>query len=93
MLPLFAVLALIALLAVPMRRVSPRQGRFTKLIPAVLVFIGYFIALEFCRDRMADGDLSPAFGLWWVHGLFAAAGTVLFRAGSEGFRLRLPQSA
>ena len=45
--------------------VSPRQGRFTKLLPAVLVYIGYFIALEFCRDRMADGDLSPAFGLWW----------------------------
>ncbi|MEC8331842.1 MAG: LptF/LptG family permease, partial [Pseudomonadota bacterium] len=87
------LIPVIALIAVPMSRVSPRQGRFTKLLPAVLVYIGYFIALEFCRDRMADGDLSPAFGLWWVHGLFAAAGTVLFRAGPEGFRLRLPQSA
>ena len=87
------LIPVIALIAVPMSRVSPRQGRFTKLLPAVLVYIGYFIALEFCRDRMADGDLSPAFGLWWVHGLFAAAGTVLFRADPEGFRLRLPQSA
>ena len=87
------LIPVIALIAVPMSRVSPRQGRFTKLLPAVLVYIGYFISLEFCRDRMADGDLSPAFGLWWVHGLFAAAGTVLFRAGPEGFRLRLPQSA
>ena len=46
------LIPVIALIAVPMSRVSPRQGRFTKLLPAVLVYIGYFIALEFCRDRM-----------------------------------------
>ena len=87
------LIPVIALIAVPMSRVSPRQGRYTKLFPAVLVYIGYFIALEFCRDRVADGNLSPVFGLWWVHALFAVAGVVLFRAGPEGFRLRLPQTA
>ena len=87
------LIPVIALIAVPMSRVSPRQGRYTKLFPAVLVYIGYFIALEFCRDRVADGDLSPVFGLWWVHALFAVAGVVLFRAGPEGFRLRLPRTA
>ncbi|MEC7605743.1 MAG: LptF/LptG family permease, partial [Pseudomonadota bacterium] len=87
------LIPVIALIAVPMSRVGPRQGRYTKLFPALLVYISYFIALEFCRDRVADGDLSLVFGLWWVHALFAVAGVVLFRAGAEGFRLRLLQTA
>lgn len=92
----FSVLLLIpviTLIAVPMSRINPRQGRFAKLFPAVLVYIGYFIALEFSRDRMADGDLSPVFGLWWVHLLFIVAGILLLRAGPEGFRFRLRQIA
>ena len=86
------LIPMITLIAVPISRVSPRQGRFTRLFPALLVYLAYFIALEFCRDLMADGDISPMVGLWWVHLLFFVAGTLLLRAGPEGFKLRLRQT-
>lgn len=72
------LIPVIALMAVPLSRVNPRQGRFGKLVPAALVYALYFVLLQVCRERVADGSLSPLLGLWWVHVLFLAAGIALF---------------
>ena len=83
------LIPVITLIAVPMSRVKPRQGRYSKLFPAALIYVAYFISLEFCRDRVAEGELNPALGLWWVHLVFIAVGLFLFWSGPGGVRLKL----
>jgi len=68
------LIPVITLIAVPMSRVNPRQGRYSKLFPAAMIYVLYFVALEFCRDRIAEGEFSPLIGLWWIHLIFIAWG-------------------
>lgn len=75
-LPLF--IPVLALLAVPLSRVSPRQGRFARLVPAVLLYLLYFGLLLVSREQLARGNLPGWLGLWWVHLLFGLLGWGLF---------------
>lgn len=84
-LPFMCLVAI--LLAVPLSRVQPRQGRFLKLLPSVMLFLFYVVLLVAVRQWVERGKLSPAFGPWWVHLLFAAIGTWMMF--SEEIRLRL----
>ncbi len=67
----------VTVLAVPLARVNPRQGRFLKLLPAILLYMAYLALLIAMRGQLEKGRLPPALGLWWVHGLFLAIGLVL----------------
>lgn len=67
----------VTVLAVPLARVNPRQGRFLKLLPAILLYMGYLALLIAMRGQLEKGRLPPALGLWWVHGLFLAIGLLL----------------
>ncbi len=69
---------ILALLAVPLSRVSPREGRFARIVPALLLWLVYFSLLMAGRDWLADGILPPALGLWWIHAAFALLGIALF---------------
>ncbi len=60
-----------AVLAAGMSRVPPRQGRFSRILPAVGVFLGYYLLLVVGRDALADGVFPGAVGLWPIHGFFA----------------------
>ncbi|MGV3592020.1 MAG: LPS export ABC transporter permease LptF [Gammaproteobacteria bacterium] len=82
---LVLLIPVMALLAVPLSRVSPREGRFARIVPAILVYIVYFALLLAARDRLAEGELPPVVGLWWIHLLFIAGGWALFTG-----RLALP---
>jgi lipopolysaccharide export system permease protein len=86
---------IVTLMAVPLSRVNPRQGRFLKLLPAILLYMAYLTILIAARGALERGKIPPALGLWWVHGIFLAIGLVLLyweplrlkmksrRAGSE----------
>jgi len=78
--------ATLAMLAVPLSEVRPRQGRHTRLVPAALVYVIYFALLEFCRDAVANGASPLAF--WLVHALFLAPGALAMRQGRETGLLR-----
>jgi lipopolysaccharide export system permease protein len=67
-LPLLVLI--VALLAVPLSRVNPRQGRFLKLLPAILLYMAYLALLIAARGALEKGRIPPALGLWWVHGVF-----------------------
>lgn len=73
------LIPIITLIAVPMSKVDPRQGRYSKLIAAALIYASYFLLLQFTRDLVAEGDLNAVIGLWWVHGLFVVIGFILYR--------------
>ena len=65
---------IVTLMAVPLSRVNPRQGRFLKLLPAILLYMAYLTILIAARGALEKGKLPPALGLWWVHGIFLAIG-------------------
>jgi len=71
------------LIAVPigfaLARVRPRQGRFARIVPAVLAFLAYYFVLLVNRNGLAVGHISNAIGMWPAHAAFAAAGIVLLR--------------
>lgn len=68
----------VTLLAVPLSQVNPRQGRFLKLLPAILLYMAYLALLIGARGQMDKGRIPPNLGLWWVHGLFLLIGLALF---------------
>lgn len=72
---------IVAFFAVPLSRVNPRQGRFLKLLPAVMLYMAYLVMLVSARSWMESGRTPAALGLWWVHGVFLVIGLGLnFRA-------------
>lgn len=77
------------LIAVPLSAVDPRQGRFGKMFPAILLYLGYFLLLLASRRVLADGKLPIELGLWWVHITMAIIGVVLIaRDRKMGTELR-----
>lgn len=60
---------LLAMLAVPLSALRPRQGRYLTLLPAVLVYIVYIDLLLIARRWLEEGRVPAVIGLWWVHGV------------------------
>ncbi|MCE3251075.1 MAG: export transporter permease LptF [Cellvibrio sp.] len=63
--PLMVLIA--TLLAVPLSKTNPRQGRYLKMLPAILIYIFYLAFLINARGAIAEGDLSVWLGVWIVH--------------------------
>lgn len=70
-------LPFLVLIAVPLSAVDPRQGRFGRMLPALLLYLGYFLLLLASRRVMEDGKLPSYIGLWWVHLVMLLVGTGL----------------
>ena len=85
--PLMALL--LALLAVPLAELSPREGRYARIGYAILVYFIYVNLLTAARSWLEKGSLAPMPGLWWPHvGLFILALLLLLRqAYPAAFRL------
>jgi len=62
----------LALLALPLGRLRPRQSRFARVWIAVLLFALYANVLQVAALWLERGVTPPPLGLWWVHGLAAA---------------------
>jgi lipopolysaccharide export system permease protein len=77
----------VTLIAVPLSRVNPRQGRFIKLLPAILLYMAYLSLLIAGRSALEKQQIPMALGLWWIHGLFLLIGLLLLYW--EPLRLRL----
>lgn len=68
-------LLVLALLAVPLSRSSPREGRYARIGIGLLIYICYANALSVARVWIEREQIPPWLGLWWVHaaiGLLAA---------------------
>lgn len=72
------LIPVIAVMAIPLSRVNPRQGRFTRLVPGMLLSFIYVISLSAARAAVEKQQLSTDVGLWWVHGIFVAIAFLLF---------------
>jgi lipopolysaccharide export system permease protein len=70
---------ILTFIAVPMSAVNPRQGKFAKMLPALMLYLGYFILMIVGKSWINDGKVPPTIGLWWVHvtGLFMGSFLIL----------------
>jgi lipopolysaccharide export system permease protein len=83
------VLALVLMvLAVPLARLRPRQGRFGRIGIAILAYFVYSQLLAASRAWVESGVVPDYIGLWWVHGLALCIGLVLLARESPPWRAR-----
>ncbi|PMR69250.1 LPS export ABC transporter permease LptF [Halomonas heilongjiangensis] len=68
---------ILTLLAMPLSRVNPRQGRFAKLLPAIFLHVAYLSLLLAALDAIGRGALPAAVGMWPIHGAFLALGLAM----------------
>lgn len=80
---------LLTLIAVPLSRVNPRQGKFGRMAPAILIYLGYFMLLMATKRALAAERLPEYIGLWWIHvGLLFVGASLLMRDRPLGLKLR-----
>lgn len=84
---------ILTLIAVPLSVVNPRQGKFAKMFPALMMFLGYFILLTSARSAMDDGKIAPEVGLWPIHLTALFLGwSLLIKSRGSGKRLKARMS-
>lgn len=86
------MLMVLAVLAVPLGRSSPRQGRFAGLGAGILIYISYANLLGASRVWLVRGKVPAFVGMWWVHLLFAAGALILLGFRYGGWRMRVRSS-
>jgi lipopolysaccharide export system permease protein len=85
-------LIVLGLLAIPLSRTAPRDGRYARLGTALFIYIIYIDSLSIGRVWVERGFVSDAIGLWWVHALVALIAVWMFaREGGWFMRGRIVQ--
>lgn len=90
------ITVVLGILAVPLARLRPRQGRHARVVWAVLLFAVYAGLLSAGRTMLERGETPQLLGLWWVHAaavLLALAMLGLPRLGELRARRRAGRSA
>lgn len=67
----------LTLVAVPLSRINPREGKYAKLLPAILLYIIYANFIFVSRDWMMSGKIPWWIGIWWLHLTVALLGLFL----------------
>jgi lipopolysaccharide export system permease protein len=57
----------LTVLAVPLARLKPRQGRYSRVWLAVVVYLVYSNLISLGQAWIARGAIPVALGLWWTH--------------------------
>jgi lipopolysaccharide export system permease protein len=88
--PLMALVMM--MIAVPLAKLRPRQGRFGKIGLAVLTYFIYYYLLIAARASLEAGSVSTLAGLWWVHIAGLAFAFLLLKPDVVRWRPRLAAS-
>ena len=83
---------ILSLLAVPLGRSSPREGKYARIGLGLLIYVIYVNTLTFARAWVERGLAPDWLGTWWVHGLLAAL-TLVMLAKQSGIGVRAPRRA
>jgi len=63
------VVLVVALLALALSKTNQRSGRYIKMLPAVLIYLLYIVAITGVRNKI-EMETQPPLMIWLVHGLF-----------------------
>ena len=72
------MMIILAILAVPLSKTAPRQGRYAKIALAIFLYIVYSNLLVVAMNWVRKGVVDPIIGMWWVHLIFLILFLVLF---------------
>jgi lipopolysaccharide export system permease protein len=74
---------LLALLAVPLSKANPREGRYARFFVAILVYIVYSNMMGVARDMVKSDEIWRPIGMWWIHVLmlFTIVALLIFQLG------------
>jgi lipopolysaccharide export system permease protein len=87
-------LLVLGLLAVPLSRSSPREGRYARLSIALFIYIIYANMTSIARIWLERGLVAEWLGMWWVHALVVAIALLLLaRDGGWLVWRRTPRDA
>lgn len=64
---LIIMVPILVLIAFPLSKVNPRQGRFARMFPAIILFMVYISVLIAMRGMVEKQKLSADFGIWSLH--------------------------
>jgi lipopolysaccharide export system permease protein len=82
---------LLALLAIPLSRARPRQGRYARILAAIGIYAVYFNLLDVARTGVEQGASRH---IWWVPGLLSLLVLVFYVPwGRLYLRLTDPRAA
>jgi lipopolysaccharide export system permease protein len=74
----------LAIVAVPLSHIAPRQGRFGKVGYALVVYLVYINLIVATRAQLEAGVVPMVINFWWVHLVFIAFAAVLFYRRNHG---------
>ena len=74
---LILMVPIVTLIAFPLSKVNPRQGRFARLFPAILLFMVYISLLIAMTGMIEKRTLSPDIGLWSLHVIYGCIAAML----------------
>ena len=78
----------LALLAVPLARLRPRQGRYARVWIAVVIYFVYLNLISAGKVWIARGTVPAALGLWWTHAAVALLALAVIVGPGLANRLR-----
>ena len=58
---------IICLLAVPLSRTQPRKGKFSRLMPSIMIYLIYVLLMMYSRRLIESGQIPGVLGFWWIH--------------------------
>jgi lipopolysaccharide export system permease protein len=81
----------LTVLAIPMSRLRPRQGRYARVWLALVVFLVYWNLIAAGQAWIARGAIPVYVGLWWTHVaiIFFALAVIFAPQASRRLRYRL----
>jgi lipopolysaccharide export system permease protein len=78
----------LTLIAVPLSRLRPREGRYARVVFAIVIYIVYTYMMSAAKVWIARGTTPEWLGLWWVHILAAALALLVFQGPQVIQRVR-----
>jgi lipopolysaccharide export system permease protein len=76
---LILMIPILVLLAIPLGRVEPREGRFARIAPGIVLCFLYLVLLSGARSAVESGQLAVIPGLFLVHLGFLLLSLILAR--------------
>lgn len=58
---------ILCFLAIPLARTQPRKGKFSRLLPAIMVYLVYALLMMNSRRLVETEKIPSEIGFWWIH--------------------------
>ena len=69
---------ILSVLAVPLANIPPRQGPYSRILPAIILYFVYYSLLKTSVNWIKNDSIPYWLGLWWVHMSFILIAIALY---------------